>query len=100
MKIDFDTEYIGWTAKEAARPDYSTITSVFRDCARRMPNAVAVAIGRTDCAPTETLTYADLNASAQQLARILIADGVKPGDRVGVATRRDFDVTIAMLGVL
>ena len=100
MNIDIGRRYLGWIAKEAPFPDFSTIALAFRDCAQRTPDAVALAIGRTDGAPAETLTYADLDARAADLARVLVAGGVKPGDRVGVATRRDFDVAIAMLGVL
>lgn len=100
MKIDLSAGHVGWTAKEARLPDFPAITVAFQDCVRRTPDAVAVALARTDSAPTENLTYADLDARAQNLARHLIAQGVKPGDRVGVATRRDFDVVVAMLGVL
>ncbi len=100
MKIDLSAGYVGWTAKEAPVPDFSAITVAFRDRARRAPDAVALALARTDGPPTETLTYAGLDARAQDLARQLIADGVRPGDRVGIATRRDFDVAVAMLGVL
>ncbi|MGH6909711.1 MAG: amino acid adenylation domain-containing protein, partial [Phenylobacterium sp.] len=100
MKIDLSAGYIGWTAKEAPLPDFPAITVAFRDCVRRTPGAVALALARTDGPPSETLTYAELDARAQDLARLLIAAGVKPGDRVGVATRRDFDVVIALLGAL
>jgi amino acid adenylation domain-containing protein len=100
MKIDLSAGYVGWTAKEARQPDFSAITVAFRDCVRRAPNAVALALGRADGAPAETLSYADLDARAKDLARRLITGGVKPGDRVGIASRRDFDVAIAMLGVL
>ena len=100
MKIDLSAGHLGWTAKEAPLPDFSAITVAFQDCVQRTPNAVALALARTVGAPTETLTYADLDARAQDLARLLVTSGVKSGDRVGVATRRDFDVVIAMLGVL
>ena len=100
MKIDLSAGHVGWTAKEAPLPDFSAITVAFQDCVRRTPAAVALALGSVDGAPTETLTYAGLDVRARDLARLLVAKGVKPGDRVGFATRRDFDVIVAMLGVL
>ncbi|HEX5377026.1 MAG TPA: amino acid adenylation domain-containing protein, partial [Phenylobacterium sp.] len=98
--MDLDARYLGWTSNETPAPGFPTITAAFGDCARRAPNSLAIALGRTEGVPTETLTYADLETRAQDLARTLVASGVRPGDRVGIATRRDFDVAVAMLGVL
>ncbi|MFI4949849.1 MAG: amino acid adenylation domain-containing protein, partial [Caulobacterales bacterium] len=100
MKIDLGARYQGWTINDAPLPAFSTITSAFRDCARRTPDATALAIGQQDDVPTETLTYAVLERQAEDLAQVLVASGVKPGDRVGLATNRDFDVVIGMLGIL
>ncbi|MCC2097703.1 MAG: amino acid adenylation domain-containing protein [Hyphomicrobiales bacterium] len=49
---------------------------------------------------TETLTYAELNAKANQLARYLVANGVKPGDRVGLLFAKTSDTYVALLAVL
>ncbi len=100
MKIDVKSRYPRWIAGAAPRPDFSDIVNAFGDRVASAEDSVAVAIGRTDGAPTETLTYRDLNARAEDLARALVASGARPGDRVGIATRRDFDVAVAMLGVL
>lgn len=100
MKIDVSARYLGWTLGKAPLPDFQTIVDAFRGSRGMAGDAVAVALGRADSAPTETLTYAALEAKAQDLARTLVASGVKPGDRVGIATRRDLDVPVAMLGVL
>jgi amino acid adenylation domain-containing protein len=100
MKIDVNTALLGWTVGKAPLPRFRTIVDAFHGSRERSGESVAAALGRTDSAPTETLTYAALDARAQDLARVLVASGVKPGDRVGVATRRDLDVPVAMLGVL
>ena len=56
MKIDLSAGHVGWTAKEAPLPDFSSITVAFRDCVQRTPDAVALALASPDPAPTETLT--------------------------------------------
>lgn len=100
MKIDVSARHLGWISSETAQTDFSTVVEAFRDARERSADAVAVALGRSDSAPAEALTYAELDVRAQQLARTLILSGVKPGDRVGLATRRDFDIAIGMLGIL
>ncbi|WP_405806925.1 non-ribosomal peptide synthase/polyketide synthase [Streptomyces sp. NBC_01187] len=64
-----------------------------RQVARR-PGAVAVVSG------SEELTYADLDARSNQLARLLVAAGVGPECVVGLALPRSADVTVAVLAVL
>ncbi|WP_097870593.1 non-ribosomal peptide synthetase [Streptomyces sp. rh34] len=46
------------------------------------------------------LSYADLDRASARLARRLIAEGVRPEDRVGVHRERDLDLVVAVLGVL
>lgn len=48
----------------------------------------------------QTLTYAELNARANQLAERLRARGVRPEDRVGLYLDRSVDVLVAILGIL
>ncbi|MBZ9521407.1 non-ribosomal peptide synthetase [Bacillus safensis] len=45
-------------------------------------------------------TYKELNSRANVVASRLIANGTKPGDRVGILTRPSLDMTAAVLGVL
>jgi non-ribosomal peptide synthetase-like protein len=47
-----------------------------------------------------TLSYTGLDARANQLARFLIRQGVRPGDRVGLLSDRAVDGYLAMLAVL
>ncbi|WP_343731863.1 amino acid adenylation domain-containing protein [Duganella sp.] len=58
------------------------------------PNAIALTDGDA------SLDYATLNARANQLAHYLIAAGVGPEQRVGLACRRGTDLIVAMLAVL
>ncbi|MDQ0989120.1 amino acid adenylation domain-containing protein [Streptomyces sp. V3I7] len=59
----------------------------------RTPSATAVISG------AETLTYAELDTRARQLAATLIEAGVHPGDRVGVSLPRTPDMVVALLAV-
>lgn len=99
MNIEVGARHLGWNTNEDG-PNTSAITTVFRECVLRSPNTAALALGHPEGAPTEILTYAELQARAEALASTLLASGVLPGDRVGIATNRDFDVVVAMLAVL
>ncbi|MFP5289028.1 MAG: amino acid adenylation domain-containing protein, partial [Thermoanaerobaculia bacterium] len=46
------------------------------------------------------LTYRELDARANRLAHALIAEGVRPGDLVGLRLERSLDLVVAVLGVL
>ncbi|MFC4045847.1 amino acid adenylation domain-containing protein [Dactylosporangium siamense] len=58
------------------------------------PAAVAVSHG------ADRLTYAELDARANRLARELIARGVRPESRVAVALPRGVDLVVALLAVI
>ncbi|MFD2422709.1 amino acid adenylation domain-containing protein, partial [Amycolatopsis pigmentata] len=61
---------------------------------RREPDAIAVTFG------SESLTYGQLNAQANQLARFLVNRGVRPGAVIGVCLPRSLELVVALLGVL
>ena len=49
---------------------------------------------------SDTLTYKQLNEKAGQLARVLKAKGVKPGDIVGLMLERSLDIPVGIFGIL
>ncbi|MCC7383306.1 MAG: amino acid adenylation domain-containing protein [Deltaproteobacteria bacterium] len=61
---------------------------------RRTPDRLAVTF------EDQALTYAALDRAANRFAASLLAKGVQPGDRVGVALERSIDLVPALLGVL
>ncbi|MFI1104554.1 amino acid adenylation domain-containing protein [Streptomyces melanogenes] len=65
----------------------------FQRQAAQSPDAVAVVCGE------RSLTYAELNAGADRLARHLTAHGAGPGELVAVAVRRSVDLPLALLAV-
>ena len=62
--------------------------------AERHPDAIAVTFAG------QCLTYAELNRRANQWAHALLARGVGPDVRVGVAVERSLDMIVAILAVL
>ncbi|WP_405359025.1 non-ribosomal peptide synthase/polyketide synthase [Kitasatospora sp. NBC_00085] len=78
----------------AAEVSAAALPELFTAQAGRTPDAPAVVRG------AETLSYAELNAAANRLARLLIAGGTGPGSLVAIALPRTPQLVTALLGVL
>lgn len=48
----------------------------------------------------DTLTYGQLFSRSMQLAHTLVADGVKPGERIGILLRKGIDSAVALYGIM
>ena len=79
------------TVADAPDPD---LAASFARQAAATPDACAVVFER------ETLTYAELNARANRLARRLIALGAGPESIVGIALERSVELVVAVLASL
>ncbi len=77
----------------APRPE-KTLPQLFDDVVAARPDAIAVKFS------TETLTYRELDARANRLARKLIALGVGPEKLVAVAMPRSLDLVVALLATV
>ncbi|WP_460625128.1 amino acid adenylation domain-containing protein, partial [Kitasatospora kifunensis] len=82
-----------WSDTSREVPE-ATVPELFQAQAARTPDAVAVSLGETD------LTYRQLNARANQLARVLAHRGVRPESLVAVAMDRSVELVVALLAVL
>ncbi|MFI9002835.1 amino acid adenylation domain-containing protein [Streptomyces sp. NPDC053541] len=76
--------------------DDTTVHALVAAQAARTPDRTAV----TGADGTETLTFAELDARSNQVARGLRAHGVTTGDRVAVLMERSPRLLVALLGVL
>ncbi|EMH4075209.1 amino acid adenylation domain-containing protein [Serratia marcescens] len=84
----------GWNRTAEVYPAQSSAHVLFEQWAQCTPDAVAVVNDR------DSLSYAQLNAHANQLAHQLIAQGVRPGDRVATSLERSVSLVIAQLAIL
>ncbi|WP_211840570.1 non-ribosomal peptide synthetase [Saccharopolyspora hirsuta] len=85
---------LGRPDQGAAPADNRSMTGAFAEIAARQPDAVAVSDGST------RLTYAELDAESDRIARGLRALGVRSGQRVGVCLERSAELVVTLLGVL
>ncbi|HEY4575090.1 MAG TPA: amino acid adenylation domain-containing protein, partial [Thermoanaerobaculia bacterium] len=83
-----------WSSTGEPRPAGATLHGLFAAQAARTPEAVAV------IAREGTLTYRELDARAERLARRLAALGAGIDSRVGLFLERSPEMVVALLGVL
>ncbi|MDX2090267.1 MAG: amino acid adenylation domain-containing protein [Kofleriaceae bacterium] len=87
-------ELARWNATETAFPAEACLHELFEAQVDRTPDAVAVELAGA------TLTYRELDARANQLARHLQVLGVGPDVRVGVFAERSLELVVALYGVV
>ncbi|MDB6068281.1 MAG: Non-ribosomal peptide synthetase component [Pedosphaera sp.] len=85
---------LDWNATNTDYPRSSCVHELFEAQAAQTPDSVAVVCG------DQELTYAELNARANQLARHLRGLGVRPDTRVGISVERSLEMTVGILGIL
>jgi amino acid adenylation domain-containing protein len=82
-----------WNATDHEYPRDKCVHQLFAEQVARRPDAIAATFeGRS-------LTYAQLDKRANQLARHLNKVGVSPGSLVGVALDRSLDLLVGLLGI-
>jgi len=75
-------------------PQQTCVHELFEAQVTRTPDAPAV------CFEQRALSYRELNARANQVARYLAEVGVRPGARVGICLERSLEMMVGLLGVL
>jgi hypothetical protein len=85
---------VDWNDTASEYPRDSSIPRLFEAQASLHPEAVALVDGDA------LMTYGELNARANRLARHLHSLGVALDDPIGICLERSFDMIVAMVGVL
>jgi amino acid adenylation domain-containing protein len=84
---------VEWNQTEAPYPR-RCLHELFEEQARRTPDQVAVEYG------SERLSYAELDARANRLARHLAGLGVGPEVLVGICVERSLHMLVGLLGIM
>ena len=82
------------TTRKADYPSGKCVHQLFEEQVAKSPDAVAVVF------EDDSLSYAELNRRANQLAHYLRGLGVKPDDRVAICAERSLEMVVALLAVL
>jgi amino acid adenylation domain-containing protein len=83
-----------WNDTAAQHSHESVVHLLFDSQAGRTPAGIALVFNE------ESLTYGELNAQANRLARYLRSLGVGPETKVGVLLERSIDMVVGLLGIL
>ena len=83
-----------WGEKTISHAKTLPVHRLFEQQARKTPAATALVFGE------QTLSYGELDARANRLAHRLIAEGVKPETKVGIAVERSIDMVVGLLAIL
>jgi amino acid adenylation domain-containing protein len=83
-----------WNQTQTAYPRETRIEALFAAKAADTPDVTAVVCG------DRRLSYGELDAAADALAKQLREDGVTPGEIVGVSLERSIDLIVALLAIL
>ena len=84
----------GWSRGEEVSVGSSCLHELIEARVKEQPDAIAVVYEET------SLTYGELNARANRLARHLRSLGVGPDVLVGLAVERSLEMVVGLLGIL
>ncbi|HET7461935.1 MAG TPA: non-ribosomal peptide synthase/polyketide synthase [Longimicrobium sp.] len=83
-----------WNATDSGYPRAATVVSAFAEQAAATPGAVALSFAG------QAMTYAEVDARANRIARVLRDRGVRHETRVGVSMERALDLPVVLLAIL
>jgi aspartate racemase len=83
-----------WSGTQPSYPRDLSLAQLFERMATRSADAVALVLAG------EALTYRELNARANRLARHLVALGIRRADPIALCCERSFEMVVAVLAIL
>lgn len=88
------SSYTQWNDTGCPYPDETPLHTLISKQAAQTPGKTAITFGK------QKITYKELNERANQLAAILIKNGVKKGDKVAFSMDRCAELVITMLAIM
>jgi len=85
---------VDWNQTQAGYPRELCIHELIQEQVERTPDAIAVQFG------DEGLTYQELDKRSDDLANILVSQGVEPGTLAGIFVNRSIEMLVGIMGVL
>ena len=85
---------VEWNQTQADYPRESCIHELIEAQVKRSPEAIAIEF------EDQSVSYKELNKRADEVAKILVGQGVKPGTLVGLFLNRSVEMLVGLLGVL
>ncbi|MGY4537884.1 amino acid adenylation domain-containing protein [Mucilaginibacter sp. UYNi724] len=83
-----------WNDTKVDYPKEKPLHQIISETAARYPNSIALKFNNKE------LTYTQLNRQANQLAAVLIENGVKPNDKVAISLDRSAELVVALLAII
>jgi amino acid adenylation domain-containing protein len=83
-----------WNDTKVDYPKEKPLHQIISETAARYSNNIALKFNN------EELTYTQLNQKANQLAAVLIENGVKVGDKVAISLDRSAELVVALLAII
>ncbi len=83
-----------WNNTKYAYPAHAPLHQIISEQAQATPTKIAITFG------DKKISYQQLNQKANQLAGILMANGVQIGDNVGFSIERSIEMVIALLAIM
>ena len=93
-RVERERLLIEFNQTRVVYPSERCVHELFEEQVGKTSSAVAVVFG------DQRLTYAELNARANQLAHYLRRLGVRPGSLVGICVERSIEMLVGVLGVM
>ena len=89
-----EAQLLQWGVNAERHPFTCPVHELIGQQAQARPDRTALVFG------TQRMSYGELNARANQLARHLLAQGVQRDDRVGIAAERSLDMLVGLLAIM
>jgi len=94
IRFPLSPNSLEWNNTASEYPKDQSLSTLISETANKYPDHTALSF------QDEKLTYKALNDKANQVAHFLIEQGIKSGDKIGLALDRSSDLVISLLAIM